>query len=99
MAFAEDLTAFFNSSDFAVEATFRGRPVTVILDSQYDEVDVGRVGVQAARLRAFAVSADVADAVHGDALLIGPATYKVMGVQPDAHEAGPGITLLVLERG
>ena len=43
MAFTEDLTAFFNASDFAVTAVFGAESAQVILDRPDLEIMAGRV--------------------------------------------------------
>ena len=94
MAFAEDLTPFFSTDDFADAATLDGEDVTGIFDGAYiDPLDVESSGP------VFELpTADAAGAVHGSTLVIatgnGAGTYKVRGVKPD----GTGVTQLKLER-
>lgn len=90
MAFVEDLSPFFSTSDFAVTATLAGATVTGIFDAAYFET----LGEVEGRQPMFMLPTSSAPTVaHGQSLVIGAKTYKVRGVQPD----GTGITLLRLE--
>lgn len=86
--FAEDLTAFF--VDFGVDATLGDLAVRCIFDAAY----VDPLGVESSGPVATLPTADAANAVHGQTLIIAGTSYKVRGVEPD----GTGITLLRLER-
>jgi hypothetical protein len=90
MAFTEDLSPFFSTSDFAVTATLAGVTVTGIFDASYYEALSDVQG----RQPVFSLPTSSApSAAHGQALVIGARTYKVRGVEPD----GTGITVLRLE--
>lgn len=91
MAFAEDLTVFFNEDDFAVAATLQGVAVRGILDEEYLE-PLGNV--VEGRAPVFQCAASSVPAVaHGQTLVVGARTFKVRGVEPD----GTGVVLLRLE--
>jgi hypothetical protein len=92
MAFVEDLAPFFNTDDFAVDATLGGVAVRVIFDAAYSE-PLGNM-VEGTGPVATIATADAAGAVHGTNLVIGATTYKVRGIEPD----GTGVTLLRLEK-
>lgn len=91
MAFAEDLSPFFATSDFAVAATLQGVPVTGIFDAEYIE-PLGNLveGRQPVFLAELATMPAVAQT---QTLVIGATTYTVRGVEPD----GTGVVLLRLE--
>lgn len=89
MAFTEDLTAFFDTSDFAITATVGGSSVNGILDSEF--VEVG--DVEAARPVFMCASSDVPSVTHGTTVVASGTTYKVIGIEPD----GTGITQLYLQ--
>lgn len=94
MAFAEDLTAFFSTEEFAVSATVAGVAVRGIFDNAYELAHAGLAGM-AGSVPSFtlATSAVPANPV-GAALVVGGATYTVVDHQPD----GTGVSLLLLER-
>lgn len=99
MALSEDLAELLNESELAVSALYNGsKTISVILDTQYEEVGVGTRGAESRQLRALAVTSDVSSAAHGDTLKISTTTYHVIGVQLDPPDAGPDMTLLMLEK-
>ena len=91
MAFAEDLSVFFNEDDFAVAATLQGVAVSGIFDEEYTEplgnVVEGKTPIFQCR------AADVPSVAHGQTLVVGGRTFKVRGVEPD----GTGVVLLRLQ--
>jgi len=90
VAFVEPIAAFFNTDEFAVSATLAGVSVTGIFDNGYFEP----FGEVEGRQPTFTLPTSSApSAAHGQALVIGAATYKVRGVEPD----GTGVTVLRLE--
>jgi hypothetical protein len=92
MAFVEDFAPFFNTADFAVDATLGGVAVEGIFDADYLE-PLGNVVEGSGPVFTLA-TADATGAVHGTTLVIGATTYKVRGIEPD----GTGVTLLRLEK-
>ena len=89
--FAEDLSAFFSSAEFATAATLGGGgSVQVIFDKSY----AGSLGglVESAGPQCVAMSSDVAAIVQGSTITINATVYTVTGVEPD----GTGITVLQL---
>jgi hypothetical protein len=104
MAFAEDLTVFFDTDEFAVPATPSGggAAITVIFDREF----IAALGgdISGTEPKALAPSADVASFVPGTTTLTiagadhrpavaAAVTYNVRDVHPD----GTGVSLLVLE--
>lgn len=95
MAFAEDLSAFFDTDDFAEIVTYDGtQQIPAIFDAAFFEDVAGRLGVESSKPACLVRSADVPTAAHGKTIKRGAVTYHVVGVQPD----GTGLTLLVLEK-
>lgn len=92
MAFAEDLSLFFSTSDFAVAGVLNSTlTVNGIHDPRY--VDPFSVdGVDNVFLCPISSAPNVA---QGDTLVIGATTYKVRGVRK--HEPDPDVMLLKLE--
>lgn len=94
MAFAEDLSPFFDTGDFGTSATFThagGSSVAVvgIFDASYDDP----LGIEGSFPRFVCASSGVPSVAHRDLLVIGSATYKVVGVKPD----GTGVVILTLQ--
>lgn len=93
MAFAEDFSAFFGTSDFAVAAIIDGRPVNGIFDNDYAAVR-GELGdVESNRPAFMCAAADVASVAYGDTAKVSGVSYTVRGIHPD----GTGVTVLILE--
>ncbi len=91
MPFAEDLSVFLQTQDFATAATYQGSAtVNGIFDNQYFE----GMNFQGSAPVFMCRTADVASAAHGQTLAVGADTYKIVGVEPD----GTGITLMRLEK-
>lgn len=91
MPMTEDLSAFFDTDEFATSATWKGtESVKVIFDNAYAEgLDVaGTTPICTAK------ESDFSGAAEGQSLVIGAVTYSIVGVQPD----GTGLVQLVLER-
>ena len=97
MAFAEDLSVFFNTADFADAALWVGgsgaATVNGILDRDYAE-PLGNY-VQATSPMFLCPSSAVPGIKHGDSLTVKGVTYKVRGVEPPS---GDDITVLRLEQ-
>lgn len=91
MAFTEDLTPFFSTGDFAVDATLDGVSVVGIFDRAY--LDPLGNAVEGTGPVFTLPTTSAADVAHGANLVIGSDTYKVRGVEPD----GTGVSLLRLE--
>lgn len=88
MAFAESFAPYF--ADFGVDATLAGAPVRGIFDNGYSEAFAGMV---AGSGPVFHLPSSVA-VTRGNSLVIGAATYSVVGIEPD----GQGLTILRLEK-
>ncbi len=92
--FAEDLTPFFNATEFASDALLDGVGVTGIFEKQYVSAAAG-MGFSSAQ-PAMIVPASVAGpAPVGKALLHGVNTYRVAGIDPDGSD--DNVTVLLLE--
>jgi hypothetical protein len=99
--FTEDLTAFFSTGDFAVDATWTpaagGGPYTVqvIFENAYQDYPLGEAD-QAGRVpQCWASDTQLAQGSgmkRGDALVINGTSYKVGTVEPD----GTGVSRIVL---
>tara|TARA_B100000989_G_C19452738_1_gene432539 strand:+ start:591 stop:902 length:312 start_codon:yes stop_codon:yes gene_type:complete len=100
MAFTEDLTPFFNTDDFAVEATItpsQGEAFTVkgIFDNGYESRSRDVVDIASRDTMFTCPSSAAVDAlVKGNSVAIGGANYKVLMVKPD----GTGVTAITLEK-
>lgn len=101
MPFTEDLTAFFNSSDFAWDATWTpaagGGPYTiqVIFENAYREFPVGEAGQAGLVPQCWASDTQIAQGSgmkRGDALVINAVSYVVAQVEPD----GTGVSMVTL---
>ena len=91
MMFTEDITAFFDTDDFAVDATLQGVAVKGIFDEGYVE-PLGNV-VEGAAPQFQCAAASVPSVAHGQSLVIGARTFKIVGIEPD----GTGVVILRLE--
>lgn len=91
MPMTEDLSAFFDTAEFATAATLNGVAVTGIFDAAYEEQGLG-LGMAGTVPVYTLPSADVPATVVGLALVIGATTYTVVESMPD----GTGITRLRL---
>lgn len=88
-----DTTTDFSAAmaDFGTAGTLNGETVIGIFDNGYAE----GMDTVAGRRPFFAVPDTAAPAVDsGDTLVLGAASYRVVGVEPD----GTGMTRLMLER-
>jgi hypothetical protein len=96
---ATELAIFFETDDFAVDATFTpvgGAASTVkgIFDKEYLEMESGgSVAFAINQPRFVCATSDVSTAAEGDAIVISATDYKIVVVQDD----GTGTTTLVLE--
>ena len=78
MPFAEDLTVFLNTADFAEAATYNGATaVKVIFDASYLE----SLGIAGTNPVALGLSSHFA-APAGKTLLIGATTYTIRNTRP-----------------
>lgn len=102
MPFTEDLTAFFQTADFAYAATWTpaagGGPYTlnVIFDNANFDSPIGSAGATGLTPTCMAADDQLAQVSGGakrnDTLVINGTTYKIADIQPD----GTGVTALVL---
>ena len=99
--FTEDLTAFFNTAEFAVAATWTpaagGGPfaLSVIFDNAYYESAIGDPGVAGRQPMCLAADDKLAQGSgikRNDVLVINAVTYKVAEIEAD----GTGVTRLML---
>lgn len=89
-----DIYTFLDTSEFAVEATFKGATINVIFDDEFEGVNLQTGNVESSAPQAYCKSTDVSNAVHGDTLTIGEVIYKIIGIQAD----GTGISILILSK-
>jgi hypothetical protein len=89
MPMTEDFSAFFNTAEHAVEATYNANPVNGIFENQYVEIE----GVGSTNPTFLCAEADVAGIVNGDTITINSVDYVVVG--PPQND-GTGLTLLIL---
>ncbi len=94
MAMTEDLSAFFNTNEHAIAATFEGGTVNGHFQDLYLEAFEGEdgVGVSTSRPEFECVEADVPNPI-GKNLTIGTDIYLIEEARPD----GEGITTLILQ--
>ena len=89
--FSEDLSAFFNPTEFGQAATLAGVAVAGIFDNGFDEQALAMGMASSAPVFTLA-SAAVPAPVIGLFLVVGAVTYKVVESMPD----GTGVTRLQL---
>lgn len=87
--FAEDLSVFFDTDDFAVTATLDGTSINGIFDNEFIEQNFVQTSAPVFTYRAADKAASI-DSV----LVCESVTYKVKGIEPD----GTGLTKLILEK-
>lgn len=93
MPFTEDLSPFFNVSEFADEVLLAGQPVNAIFDAAAERVQDGMVtGVGPELTLPTAVCLDVS---RGTAVVVRGQTYQVS--QPPEPD-GTGVTFLQLRK-
>ena len=93
MAQVENIAAFFQLADFAVNATLAGLPVRGIFDADYQLQDMASGIMSTAPVLTLA-SANVPANVVGASVVVGGVTYKVVEPMPD----GTGVTVLRLRK-
>ena len=99
MAFVEDISEFFDDSDFAVIADFMPASggqcrIKGIFDKEYFAVDGGEViGVSGNQPKFMCETAKIRDAAYDDDIRILDKLYKIISIQDD----GTGVTTLLLE--
>lgn len=92
--FAEDLTPFFNTAEFADDATLGGVDVAGIYDKQY-VVSGSGMGFTSTRPAFTMAAADIAQNPVGQALIVDGLDYKVAAIDPDGSDRH--VTVLLLE--
>lgn len=91
--FAEDLSPFFSTAEFAVDAILDGVAVRGIFDRKY--IDAGAGMGMASTAPAFTLASGAVPASPvGKLLTVNGENYAIAAIEPD----GTGITLLILER-
>ena len=94
MSFAEDLSVFFNSAEFAATAaTLGGVAVAAIFDNGYASAGVGAYGMAGSAPALTLATASVPADPVGLAAVVGGVSYLVAAHEPD----GTGISRLLLE--
>ena len=92
MAFAEDLTAFLSTNDFAVMATVNGAQVAVIYTADYTPASVGSFGMASSSPAIELRTQDVPPSPAGKPVTVNGAAYTIAEHQPD----GTGMSVLIL---
>ncbi len=92
--FVEDLSAFFNTSEFAEPALLAGVEVAGIFDKQY-LVEGAGMGFAATRPALTLATANVPANPAGLPLFVNETNYTVVGVDPDGSDRA--VTVLLLE--
>lgn len=85
---AADLAAMFDTDAFAVSASYTPAggaavPVVALLDAPDETLEIGRVGVNAARRRVWVRVAELASAARNDAIVIAGEALKVNAARRD----------------
>ena len=93
MAMVEDFTAFFQTSEFAVNATLAGLPVRAIFDAAYQLAEVSEIGMATTAPVLTLPTASVPANVVGLAVVVNGKSFTVVAHEPD----GTGISLLMLQ--
>lgn len=93
MAFAEDLTVFFNAQEFAHPALLSGVAVSGIFDEAYGLGAVGLSGMSSTVPAYTLPTASIIGEPYGQPLVIGSRSFVVAAHEPD----GTGISRLLLE--
>ncbi|HEX8773259.1 MAG TPA: hypothetical protein VF735_06600 [Pyrinomonadaceae bacterium] len=100
MAFAEDLTQFFDTEEFAVVAALKQsngtviRNANVIFNDPNQDAQMFAETVEADAPFIIARSVDVSDMKDGYKVTIGATTYRVIGTP---HQDGTGISTVKLK--
>ena len=100
---SEDLSVFFQASDFGTTATYTptggsASSISVIFDKPFSSIPLeGDVDVEGNTPTVLCKSSDVSAAAHGDVLVVDSTTYHVVGVQQDTGSGYQSTTVLVLE--
>lgn len=93
MAFTEDLTGFFSTSDFAITATLAGSiSVAGIFDDAATAIAGGEAALEGSVPTFTCRLADIPDVAVEQTLLVGTTEYTVISVHPD----GTGVVTLGL---
>jgi poly(3-hydroxybutyrate) depolymerase len=92
--FTEDLTAFFNVSEFAETVTLHGVDVAAIFDNGYSAGNVGSVGMASNQPSLLLAAASVPASPVGKVALVRAISYRIAAHEPD----GTGAAVLYLER-
>lgn len=92
--FGADLDAYFDTADFAEEASYNGASIPVIFDDSYKLLNALTGGIESSGPQATCKDTDMAGVQHGDQIVIRDTTYYVTGIEPD----GTGITVLTLSK-
>lgn len=100
MAMVEDLTPFFNASEFADMAALDGdEAVPVIFDNAYVRADVGGLGMASTQPAVTVPTAAVPASPRGKSAVVtstvhGTLHFKIVDHEPD----GTGVSVLFLEK-
>ena len=93
MSFTEDLSAFFNTSEFASQASLGDVAVRGIFDKDYQAGSVGGAGFASTQPMFMLPTSSLAGDPVGLLLVLDSANYTVVAVEPDST----GLSVLMLE--
>lgn len=91
--FVDDISAFFNTTEFAQRITLGGVEVVAIFDNAYAQGGVGVLGMASSQPALTLPTANVPAQPQGLAVVVGSTNYLVASHEPD----GTGISVLMLE--
>lgn len=97
--FEEDLSLFFDASDFGTSARWRaggagaGVDVVGIFDNGFASPSLGALSSVDREIVFRCAASDVPGVARGDTLKVGDVTYRVVEPRPD----GTGVVILVLK--
>lgn len=94
MAFVEDLAPFFDTDEFASDATLNGVAVRGIFDNAYQLGDVGASGMASTAPVLTLATTDVPTDPVGKSVVVNSLSFVVVAHEPD----GTGVSLLLLEK-
>ena len=92
--FAEDLTPFFNATEFASDALLNGVGVTGIFEKKYVSAG-GGLGMESTQPAMILPADQVGPAPVGQLLFHGSTNYRVAGIDEDGSDNS--VTALLLE--
>ncbi|MDQ2821938.1 MAG: hypothetical protein M3Y65_16350 [Pseudomonadota bacterium] len=93
--FAEDLTPFFNATEFASDALLDSVSVTGIFEKKYVSAGSG-LGIESTQPAMILPAGSVGPAPVGQLLFYGDTAYRVAGIDEDGSDNSVVVLLLEL---